>query len=207
MYLLFQRHIARKKSLTDRCIDWIKNFSSEGKFYLSFQSEETQAFFSVYMTILLKPFYSIQMCNSFNGLTFHLECRMLPIQDNLVSYTFKISLYPYVSIYIFVDYFAVNLYLCEMTDQFRDRSCCFRTQWGKKQNHQAFQRRNYICYTEILGSAMPFLKGKVLKQNIKYLLDYLIFYTFHIEVSLNIWLCQRSLTLAAPTNLLQLGSF
>lgn len=106
------------------------------------------------------------MCNSLNGLTFHLECRMLPIQDNLVSYTFKISLNPYVSIYIFVDYFFVNLYLYEMTDQFRCWSCCFQTLWGKKQNHQAFQRINYICYTEILGSAMPFLKGKVLKNQV-----------------------------------------
>lgn len=52
---------------------------------------------------------------------------MLPIQDNLVSYTFKISLNPYVSIYIFVDYFFVNLYLYEMTDQFRCWSCYFQT--------------------------------------------------------------------------------
>lgn len=83
-------HSQEETSLTDRCIDWIRVFSSGVKFYLSFQTEETQVFFSIYMTILLKPFYSIQNCNDLNILTLHLECKMLPIQDNLF-YTFKIS--------------------------------------------------------------------------------------------------------------------
>lgn len=46
-------------SLTDRCIDWIGDFSSGDKFSLNFQSEETSVFFSIYMTSLLKPFYII----------------------------------------------------------------------------------------------------------------------------------------------------